>query len=644
MMSLATVELALQIANAAIKLGRRVDLIQTQHLLKDPLPLSLPPIPPDYTGKVSRVKNFFNSQAGQRILADDDTLKQTWEAYLSAIEQGDNDEIANSFEHLAPKWALLSGEVIFSIGDDGLMPPAEPGRLLMIEYYVVSAAKPGHQRSAIVDIALATADVALEFAGSNPAIITKDPAVQKAIASFLTYFTKGNLEDLSYRQLFERTLSSVIRAAIEHRELVEDIDALSLFLDALAKAQEADADFVAGLVSGQNFDKLLQTVVLTVGENIGKFSDNDVVIEIVGGILKDVASDNYFKKLLKGDEQAIALIAQIAIEHTANSPVLLGKVQGDELWHSVLKEVLKQVGASAKARSLFKEEALGSLVSAALRGVAQDKKLVEGEFVQRLIASVAGNLSTTPLKKLFGEGNLSIIAAAVLESAAKHTDLLIDNDKLLSAILSAVMTEGAKGFKQGFDKAFAIDLTIAAIDATAANASAINLPEQFGAIVSAVLNELSREALRSHLAKGDILKIFADAIKIVAANPHLWEQFAEGKIPASVLRSIARVVADDPTKLLSGPVLAELIIGVFDAISLRAQAYSRVVSGHNPELTTLIEQTLKRLGNEVGVKLGANNIVAVIVQLVLDWGKDKFLVDAEDPAFKTRVGEVLLAA
>lgn len=644
MMSLGTIELALNIVNSAIKLGRRVDLIQMQHLLNDPLPLTLPPTPPDFTGKVTKVKHFFNSEAGQHVLDDDVLLNQAWESYLAAIEQGDADATANSFESLALKWSVLTGEVVYAIGNDLVPSPAGPGRMLMIEYYMVSAAKPGHQRSAVVDIALATADVALEFVGSNPAIITKDPAVQKAISSFLTHFTKGDLEDLSYRQLFEQTLSSIIRTAIESRELVEDTVGLSLFLEALAKAQEADADFVASLVSGKHFDKLIQAVVLTIGENIGQFSKNQVVVEIVGRILKDVASDNHFKMLLKGDENSIGLIVQIAIEHTASSPTLLSKVQGDEVWHSILAKVFRQVATSAKARDLFQHESLGLLVSAVLRGVAENNQLLEGDFIERLIASIADNLSTAPLKKVLSDGNLRVIAASVLEAAAKHTDLLVGHDQLLSAILSAVMTEGAKGFKQGFDRDFAIELTVAAIDAVAANASAIDLPDPFGQIVASVLNELSRESLRSRLPKGDIVGVFSNTVQIIAANPHLWEKFAEGKIPASVLRSIARVVANDPTKLLSGPVLGELIVSVLNAVSVRAQAYSRIVSGHNPQLTMLIEQALKRLEKEVGIKLSANNIVAVIVRLVLDWGKEKFLVDAEDAAFKTRIGDALLAA
>jgi len=642
MITTATVDLALGIANAAVKLGRRGDLIQVQHMLGDPLPIKLPPTAPNYGDLILEMKSFFQGAKGQDVLADDESLSETWEAYLEAIDAGNDNTIIDLGEVLVQRWVLIVGRSIPSIGDN-VVPPPEPSQMIMIEYYMVDAAKPGHQRSAVIDIALATADVALEFVGGNPAIITKDPAVQKVLAIFLTHFTKGDLEDLSYRQLFERTLSSVIRTAIEERKLAEDVNGLALFLESLAQVHEADPDFVAGLVAGKGFDKLMQSLLTTIGDNLARFTDEQAVVDIVGGILKDVSSDAVFAKILKGDEDAMATVAQIAIGHIATHPVLLDKVQGEEIWHAVLHKVLEQVGTSAKKQKLFSEEALGALVNATLQGVAHNKELFEGDFIERLVASVADTLSATPLNKLLGEGNLRLIAAAVLDASAENTDLLIKNDKLLSAVLSAVMAEGAKGFGQGFDSEFATELAIAAIDAVGANASSIDLPEPFGKIVGTILKELSRKELRKHLVARDIVSIFTDAVQILAANPHLWERFAGGKLPASVLRSIARVVADDPTKLLRGPVLSSLIVEVLEAVSRRAEAYARVVSGQNPLMTKLLEETLKRLQNEVGVKLGADNVVAVIVRLVLDWGQDKFLVDAEDAAFKNRVGTALLA-
>ncbi|QNN23321.1 hypothetical protein HED60_13895 [Planctomycetales bacterium ZRK34] len=640
MLASTSVELALGIANAAVKLGLRVDQIQTQHLIGGPLPYKLPPTPPAYGELVDDMISYFNSGAGQALLADDDKLNKIWERYLQT--NGGSDEVRYA-ELLVERWVVIAGQTIPPIGADK-MPPVDPGRVQAFEYYIVSAAKPGHQRSALIDIALATADVALEFVSSNPAIITKDPAVQKAIRSFLTYFTKGDLEKLSYRQLFERTLSSVIRTAIDNRELVENVDGLNLFLEALAEAQNKDADFVAGLVAGKNFDKLLQSVVQTLGENAGQFTNDIQLADMLGRILQDIASDDVFKKILGRDEDAIALVVQVAIGHVATHPILLEKVAREEVWHTVVQQVLAEIGKSAKKRKLFANEALGSLVSAALKGVAINKGLVEGDFVKRFVASFASGLGATELKDLLGEKNLPIIAAAALNAAAKHTDLLIKGDELLATVLSAVMTEGTKGFGNGFTRDYAIDLAVVAIDAVGKNASAIDLPKPFGKIVATVLNELSRDELREHLVAGDVLSIFTNVLQIVAANPGLWKEFVGGELPKAVLGSIAEVIADDPTKLLRGPVLASLIIEVLDAVTLRAQAYARVESGKNPELTKLLQETLKRLKNEIGLKVGASNIVTVIVSLVLDWGKDKFTVDADDPSFKSRVGEALLAA
>jgi hypothetical protein len=525
-----------------------------------------------------------------------------------------------------------------------LVPPADPALQMSVQYYIIESGKPGFQRSAVVDIALATADVTLEFVGNNPGLITRDLKMQAVIATFLTKFTAGDLEDLSTKQLFERMLSSVILTAIDKRDLVEDIAPLALFLEAIDKLQKKDPDFVAGLVAGEGFDRLLQSSLATVGANIDRFTNERLVVDILGGFLRDVAEDEAFTRLLKGDSVALTMVLQIAVEHAATHPVLLKKVGGKPLWQSVLKKVVEEVGKQAKTRSLFKGKTLGHLAQAALSAVAERKELLEGDFIARLVAAVANGLRSQPAEKLLTEGSLRVIAERVLLVSAENIGLLVDGDKLLQSVLANVMKEGAKAFKEGFSESFAIDLTLAALEAVGDNVHTIDAPEPVGQIIGALIRELARDEIRAKLTRGDIPSVLVSVARVVAANPHLWEKIAEGKLPAAVVRSIATAVAEDPTRLISGPVLADLIIEVLDGVSMRAQAFSRVAAGHNSQLTKLLQETLKRLETEVGIKLGAQNVVDVIVKLVLDWGEQKFLVDSNDPSFKTRVGEALKLA
>ncbi len=644
MIAASSLVIALGIVNSAVKLGRRVELIRVQHKLGDPLPFSLPDDQPNFADKVGDMIAFFNGDAGKGILADDKNIKELWDDLRAAIDAGNNPKILTLGKILTKNWALLTGEPIHVFGHDFDGPPVAT-QMALIQYYMVDAAESGHGRSVITDIALATADVALEFVGSNPAVITNDPVVQKALGSFLLYFTAGDLEDQSFRQLFDRTLSSVIRTAIAHRDLLEDEKALSVFLEALAEVQKADPDFVAGLIGGKGFDKLLQSVIKTLGENLGQFASDQVVIDIVGGILKDVAQDNVFKSILKGDDSALTAVAQIVIAQVAKHPALLKKTDGDEVWHSALKEVLKKIAEHAEGRTLFTDEALSSLINATLRGVAQNKELLDGDFVERLVASVADNLGKKSVKDLFSKGSLNIIASAVLDATAEHVELLIKDDKLLAAVLGAVMAEGAKGFNEGFDRDFAINLAVAAIDAVAENFSTVKLPDPYGEIIGALLRELSRNDLRTNLSRREIIAIFTESVRIIAANPHLSDNhLANGKVPVSVVRSIANAVAHDPTKLLSGPVLGSLIVEVLEAVSLRAKAYASVPAEENVELSNLLTATLGRLQTEVGVSLGSNNIVSVVVQMVLDWGKDQFLAKAGEPDFEDHIERALLAA
>lgn len=646
MISIGAVNLVLGLVNAGIKLGGRVDKIMVQHELGQGLPFKLPPSPPDLTPLIDPMEAYFNSDKEGKAVLEDEGLTQAFDKYFatatdaSAAADQDFVDMRVRFIRL---YATIKGRRIPILGED-LVPPADPALQMSVQYYIVESGKPGFQRSALVEIALATADVALEFVGNNPGLITRDPKMQAVISTFLTRFTAGDLEDLSAKQLFERMLSSVILTAIDKRDLVEDIAPLALFLEAIDNLRKEDPDFVAGLVSGEGFDRLLQSVLATVGANIDRFTDDQIVVDILGGFLRDVAEDEAFTKLLKGDTEALTIVVQIAIEHAATHPALLKKVSGKPLWQSVLKKVIEDVGKQAKTRSLFKGQALGNLVHAALSAVAEHKELLEGDFITRLVAAVADGLGSQPVEKLLTEGSLRVVAERVLMASAENIDLLVDGDKLLQSVLSNVMNEGAKAFKEGFTESFAVDLALAALEAVEDNVHTIDVPEPLGQIIGAIIRELARDEIRGKLAHGAIPDVLVSVVRVVAANPHLWEMVAQGKLPAAVVRSIAVAVAEDPTRLISGPVLENLIIEALDAVSMRAQSYSRVVSGHNPELTKLLQETLKRLETEVGIKLSAGNVVDVIVKLVLDWGEQKFLVDSNDPSFKTRVGDALKLA
>lgn len=646
MISMAAIDLVLGLVNAGIKLGGRADRISVQHELGQGLPFLLPPAPPDLTPLIDPMEAYFHDDEEGRAVLMDEGLTQDFDAYY-AIATDSSATLDQDFVDLRTRfimlYATIKGQVIPLIGND-LVPPADQALQMSVQYYIVESAKPGIQRSAVVDIALATADVALEFVGNNPGLITRDQKMQGVIATFLTKFTAGDLEEMSAKQLFERMLSSVILTAIEKRDLVEDIAPLALFLEAIDDVQKRDPDFVAGMVAGKGFDRLLQSVLVTVGDNLNRFTDEKLVVDILGDFLRDVATDEAFTKILKGDTAALAMVAQIAIEHAAMHPVLLNKISGKPLWQSVLKKVMEEVGKSAKTRSLFQGETLGHLAQAALSAVAEHQKLLEGDFIERLVAAVADGLRSQPVEKLLTEGSLRVVAERALLASAENIDLLVSGDKLLQAVLANVMTEGAKAFREGFTESFAVDLVVAALEGVGGNVHAIDVPESVGQIIGAIIGEFARDEIRGRLTRDDIPDVLVSVAGVVAANPHLWEKYAEGKLPAAVVRSIATVVAEDPTRLLSGPVLADLIINVLDAVSMRAQAYARVASGRNPELTKLLQETLKRLKGEVGIKLGAQNIVAVIVKLVLDWGEQKFLVDSSDSSFKTRVSDALKLA
>ena len=646
MISMGTINLVMGLVNACIKLGGRADKIMVQHELGQGLPFKLPPSPPDLTPLIDPMEVYFHGNKEGQAVLEDEGLTQAFDEYFaiatdaSAVSDQDFVDMRVRFIRL---YATIKGRRIPTLGED-LVPPADPALQMSMQYYIVESGKPGFQRSAVVDIALATADVALEFVGNNPGLITRDQKMQAVISTFLTTFTAGDLEDLSAKQLFERMLSSVILTAIDKRDLVEDIAPLALFLEAIDILREKDPDFVAGLVAGEGFNRLLQSVLATVGANIDRFTDEQLVVDILGGFLRDVAEDEAFTKLLKGDTDALAMVLQIAIEHAATHPVLLKEVSGKPLWQSVLKKVLEEVGKQAKTRSLFKGQALGNLAQAALSAVAGHKELLEGDFIARLVVAVADGLRSQPVEKLLTEGSLRVVAESVLLASAENIDLIVDGDKLVQSVLANVMNEGAKAFKEGFTESFAVDLALAALEAVGDNVHTIDVPEALGQIIGAVIRELARDEICGKLVRGDIPGVLVSVVRVAAANPHLWEKVAQGKLPAAVVRSIAVAVAEDPTRLISGPVLADLIIDALDAVSMRAHAYSRVVSGQNPELTKLLQETLKRLETEVGIKLGAQNVVAVIVKLVLDWGEQKFLVDSSDPSFKTRVGDALKLA
>ena len=646
MIPISSIDLALKIANSAIGLGYRVDKILLDNSIGRPLPFVPLGLPEDFAPHIDPMETSFQTDPGRAVL-EAEGKAQEFDDYLR-IAQGNTrpgSSFARTRERFIRLYAAANGIVIQKMGD-GVVPAPGAQVQLSIEHYIVTSAKPGHQRSVVADIGLAVADVALEFVGTNPGLITKDARVQEILTVFLDKFTAGNLEDLAYKELFQRTLASVLTTALDQRELLDDIRPLGIVLEAIDQLHRKDPDFVAGLVSGKGFDQLLQTMLKATGENLSLFSDNEVLVGVLGGFLEEIASDDTFKTLIRGDKAALASVAQVLIAQAARSPALTRDLDlGKPVWNAVLKTVLAQVQDRAQSRALFQGDTLVGLVHASLGAIAADEDLLADGFLAEFVVGISETLHATSVTKWLTPASLRLLAQQGLEWAAANPDLIVRDHQFLQKTLAAVLTAGAKGFKDGFHVDLAWDLVATALESARNHVGLLDFPELYQTLISGIISEFGRDDLNHLLAAQSLQEAVRRSLDVVLANPQVWEKIGVsgdvGNVPAAALRSIAEVARRDPTSLLHGETLVLVMEGILNAVARRGESFARIEAAQLPDLTRLLKETLKRLGGEIGLKLGSDNIAPVLTQMVLDWGGEKFLVDASDAAFKTRVSNVL---
>jgi hypothetical protein len=648
MIPISSIDLALRIANSAIGVGYRIDKILLENALGRPLPFILPDAPEDLAPHIEPMEAFFQTDAGRAVLEAEKKIEEFDEYLRIALENTrPGASFARTRERFIRLYAAANGIVIQKMGD-GVVPAPGAQVQLSIEHYIVTSAKPGQQRSVVVDIGLAVADVALEFVGANPGLITRNERVQEILTVFLDKFTAGNLEDLEYKALFQRTLSSVLSTALDQRELLDDIRPLGIVLEAIDRVRREDPNFVAGLVSGKGFDQLLQTMLKATGENLFLFSDNEILVGVLGGFLEEIASDDAFKTLIRGDKAALGSVAQVLIAQVARSPALTRDLDlGKPVWNSVLKTVLAQVQDRAQSRALFQGDTLVGLVHASLGVIAADEDLLADGFLGEFVVGLSETLQATPVTKWLTPASLRLLAQQGLDWAAANPDLIVRDHQFLQKMFAAVLTAGAKGFKDGFHVDLAWDLVATALESARNHVGLLEFPELYQTLIAGIITEFGRDDLKHLLAAQNLEEAIRRALDVVLANPQVWEKIGVsgdlGNVPAAALRSIAEAARRDPTSLLSGETLVLVMEGILNAVARRGESFARVEAGQLPELTRLLKETLKRLGGEIGLKVGSDNIVPVLIRMVLDWGGEKFLVDASDAAFKTRVSNVLAA-
>ena len=90
--------------------------------------------------------------------------------------------------------------------------------------------------------------------------------------------------------------------------------------------------------------------------------------------------------------------------------------------------------------------------------------------------------------------------------------------------------------------------------------------------------------------------------------------------------------------------LSALFEGVLRIVARHALTFERIVNGAIPELTQLVQESLRLLTDFIGRDLGADNIVEILVNLADQWGEEPFVASAGDPDFVVRVEEALRAA
>jgi len=584
-------DLAVVTLKALLRYRERVDEILALNEVQRGLPFRLPPAPADVAPHFAPMLDYFERSETGRAALVLQGLGDDFEAVAHATgappQAAVNRLFALYFElaEIEPR-RLAPGEPELALRVRAVSGPSETMRLA---YFVVESHRLS-RNPAWTRLLLAAADTLLETLGQNANVFVSDPRTRGFVETLIQEFAgKHELDDDGAERIARRLLGSAAIAAFDQRGRIPERPALTALAGALGDAYaelrsdpELDAaDFFAGLLQGDRFDRLVSTFLTHVADDPRFFASHALARDVLTATLRHVAKE---LPTLRAQPEAVLGALEVALAAGASHvDVLLAERPGrTPLAALVLGTLAREVEAAAGRHELFRALAHGDVVASlygvALRAIAERPEALVPDADAAVAALVGGiaqalaDAGTGNAGAALDRDTLRALLARCLDALAHHPGLVARDGSFARRLVEAVCAAAAPLAKDGLTLD---DLAVVADAAVRASAESPALARDgaLGAALGAVAQALAQDGARALLDADARRETLLGAISAVAANPALWSRLATRDALGPVAGGIvAALVAPGADGGLAGPGLAEAIERCLHAVSQHGAA------------------------------------------------------------------------
>lgn len=641
----------MSIANGAITMTRRIDLISAQQTATDsaialPAPnLKLGPTP-------NQMKSGLKKLLAQPYQKGSDPLGADRAAITKLINGNPTGPLMFPYvQKYLPSLAIartvsLNGAFVKALKQARPDWQANDSDLITTAFYV-SAGTDYQSQSYAWQYAMAVAGTITTFGESNVSLFTRNTNAQNVIKAVLTRFGSSDLSTIdSTTDLLKAVLSSTLNGVLDAQtSLAADVNNtwVTALLEAVSNARSASADpdnFVMGLLQGKGYPSLVGNLMVSAGgvlEDSQASAFQKTAVTFLTTLGKTVEAQPSFKTFFN-DHWGTIIQAGMTAVSVNGSALLAGQ---NPLLGQVLSSVTSTL-AKLPVSQYLTTGTLSSVVQAAATAVAANpsdtKTLLGEEWLNTLVTSVAGTLSGVD-GSIFTKGTAETLLQNALTTFGENPSLIVKNPGLAQSLVGDVLT--AIGKSNPFN---ANDLATAAVSgalqaiskdpsladsnspylqfvaALAGNVSTLVASKQItgingSALLSSLLNTVATEAPALMAGENPVL---IQIVSKVAGNLAILpaDNLLSVGTLASALQAAAQAVAANPTqttKLLGKAWLGALVGSVATTISTAASG--QVFSASTAE--AMIQNALTTFGKDPSLIVSNPGLLQSLVGGVL---------------------------
>ena len=373
-------------------------------------------------------------------------------------------------------------------------------------------------------------------------------------------------------------------------------------------AKTASED-VRALLSGKLYSKLVTVVLGETANHTDVLVDEVLLSKVLSAVLGKAAAEPDVKKLFsdKGLELLVAAGVKSAAE---NSGLWIGEI-APPLLQRVVEGVVGEV-QQKDVNKLFKRESLVELIDISLAIVAKYPQLISDDEVIVLVGRTLEVISDEGVVNTFKnrEQVLIRVVQEVLDEAGSISPLLI-KDQFAAEVLAAVLQSASSNFQQILSDDGLIEILVSAIDAAASNTSLIDMKDKYKKLLQEVSKTLDKEDYRNLLQGSNLEDIFIDAIEVTTQNIPLFAGKEEGRIISIVIDNVLIAARHDPTKLLEGKEMTNLIREILEDVSSDHDFAEKIVADEG-KLRKLIADILVVINDKFNTKVNGDKVIEIL--------------------------------